>query len=301
MTACLTATIVVVAMLFSACRSSAPSGPGPEGIELEGMASWYGAEFAGRPTANGEIFDPQTMTAAHRTLPFGTVVDVTNLKNGRTTRVRINDRGPFVGNRIIDLSYAAARSLGMVEDGVSKVRLEIVTVGRGDREPPEPYSVTIDSSGTRPVPEVEPDVPSPEPVRTIDEEPAVVTSEPIEPTPPPAPTPVQSAATPAAPPPSQSVQPQNPPPPPSPPPAPATPASAERGWKVQVGAFGVEDNARRLAVELGRAMQGVYVKQVSGLFRVRVGPFDTRSAAIDAREHLNSLGYDAIVLSPEAK
>src|SRR5260370_32980768 len=84
----------------------------PWPTDLLGVASWYGQEFAGRTTANGEIFDPLLMTAAHRSLPFGTLVDVRNLKTNQSVRVRINDRGPYISNRMIDLSYAAAQQIG---------------------------------------------------------------------------------------------------------------------------------------------------------------------------------------------
>jgi rare lipoprotein A len=93
----------------------------------EGMASWYGAEFAGRPTSNGEIYDPSQLTAAHRTLPFGTFVRVTNMKNGLNIVVRINDRGPFAKGRIIDVSRAAAEVLAMIGPGTAQVRLELVS------------------------------------------------------------------------------------------------------------------------------------------------------------------------------
>jgi rare lipoprotein A len=90
------------------------------------MASWYGKELAGHKTASGERFDPGKLTAAHRTLPFGTQVRVTRVKTGRSVVVRINDRGPFSKKRIIDLSEAAARAIGMIEAGVTKVQLEVV-------------------------------------------------------------------------------------------------------------------------------------------------------------------------------
>ncbi|HET9400669.1 MAG TPA: septal ring lytic transglycosylase RlpA family protein [Candidatus Acidoferrales bacterium] len=90
------------------------------------MASWYGLPFHGRRSANGEIYDMNKLTAAHRTLPFDTVVRVTNLDNGLQTEVRITDRGPFVEDRVIDLSYAAARAIGMVGTGTARVRLDIV-------------------------------------------------------------------------------------------------------------------------------------------------------------------------------
>lgn len=94
-----------------------------------GVASYYAHAHHGRRTASGERFDMTELTAAHRTLPFGTRVRVTNLANGRRAVVRINDRGPFKGKRIIDLSYAAARELGMVADGITRVRLEILGAG----------------------------------------------------------------------------------------------------------------------------------------------------------------------------
>jgi len=91
-----------------------------------GQASWYGPGFYGNRTANGEVFRPGTYTAAHRSLPFGTRVKVTNLNNGRSAVVRINDRGPFTGGRIIDLAQGAASDLGVTASGVATVRLEVL-------------------------------------------------------------------------------------------------------------------------------------------------------------------------------
>ena len=91
-----------------------------------GEASWYGPGLYGNRTANGEVFRPGTMTAAHRTLPFGTKVRVTNLWNGRKAVVRINDRGPFAGDRVIDLAHGAARELGLMGSGIAEVRLEVL-------------------------------------------------------------------------------------------------------------------------------------------------------------------------------
>ena len=90
----------------------------------QGEASWYGPGLYGNRTANGEVLRPGTLTAAHRTLPFGTLVRVTNLANGRSTVVRINDRGPFHGGRVIDLAHGAASELGVVASGTASVRLE---------------------------------------------------------------------------------------------------------------------------------------------------------------------------------
>jgi rare lipoprotein A len=115
--------VVVLSFVFlmSGCGSWLPwrdNGPG--------LASWYGNEYHGRRTASGEIFDEEAMTAAHRELPFGAIVQVTNLTNGKSVRVRINDRGPFVRGRVIDLSKGAARKIGMLNDGVVPVRLDVL-------------------------------------------------------------------------------------------------------------------------------------------------------------------------------
>ena len=91
-----------------------------------GEASWYGPGFFGNRTANGEVFRPGTMTAAHRTLPFVTKVRVTDLRNGKETIVRINDRGPFSGHRVIDIAHGAAQHLGLVSSGIAQVRLEVL-------------------------------------------------------------------------------------------------------------------------------------------------------------------------------
>jgi len=98
----------------------------PDQPPSEGRASFYGEELAGNPTASGERFDPEKLTAAHRTLPLGSRVRVTNLRNGESVVVRINDRGPFHGNRIIDLSEAAARQIGMLKRGTARVRIELL-------------------------------------------------------------------------------------------------------------------------------------------------------------------------------
>ena len=95
-----------------------------------GRASWYGGHFHGRETASGETYDKEGLTAAHPSLPFGTIVKVTNEKNGWSCNVRINDRGPFVKGRIIDVSEAAARQLGMIGDGVVPVSVRIVKKSR---------------------------------------------------------------------------------------------------------------------------------------------------------------------------
>lgn len=113
----------VVASGCSLFRAPAPP-PIEDGVQV-GMASWYGPGFHGRRTASGEIYDQDALTAAHPSLPFGTRVRVTNLDNGRAVDVRITDRGPFAGGRIIDLSRAAARVIGLIGPGVGRVRVEV--------------------------------------------------------------------------------------------------------------------------------------------------------------------------------
>ncbi len=96
------------------------------GTKYRGIASWYGPNFHGKKTSNGEVYNMHDYTAAHKTLPMNTMVKVTNLDNQRSVVVRINDRGPFVGSRIIDLSYAAARKIGMIGKGTAPVELEVL-------------------------------------------------------------------------------------------------------------------------------------------------------------------------------
>jgi rare lipoprotein A len=95
----------------------------PRAYLEEGLASYYGPGLAGRPTASGEKFDPKDLTAAHKKLPFGTCLRVVNMENGRSVEVRVNDRGPFVQGRVVDVSLAAARQLDMLKKGLARVRI----------------------------------------------------------------------------------------------------------------------------------------------------------------------------------
>jgi len=122
-------------------RGSIP--PQAKRVEV-GWASWYGKDFHGRRTASGAVYDMYQLTAAHKTLPLGTSAMVTHLDNGKSAMVTINDRGPFVKGRIIDLSYAAAQALGMVEEGVAKVRVEVVDKKAAPQPPPEgPFTIQV--------------------------------------------------------------------------------------------------------------------------------------------------------------
>ena len=101
------------------------------GDVITGVSSWYGPNFHGKLTANGEVFDQYGVTAAHKTLPLGTVVRVTNIDNGKSIILRINDRGPYVGNRILDCSYGAATKLGFKDLGTANVKIKIIEIGDG--------------------------------------------------------------------------------------------------------------------------------------------------------------------------
>ena len=319
----LVVTLVVFAM-YGCATTTPPPAPVPE--TLSGVASWYGEEFAGRTTANGEIFDPTQLTAAHRTLPFGTVVDVTNKKTSETVRVRINDRGPYVGQRVIDLSYAAARKIGLIQPGSGEVDIAIVKLGRGEREPPVPFEVTVAQKPPTvaeapkvdfPLPTVTPRTVTPEPV--AEPAPPVVIDAPdiavIQETPrgstytrrqvsPDGKTietvevneetgaqkPIAPLpSTPAARTPAEQLDRQRVAPAPM-------PARKARGFFVQVGAFSVEANARALQERLTRIGQTAQVDREE-LYRVRLGPFATREQAAAARAALEANGMSAIIVT----
>ncbi len=135
--------LIVLAAIVLSCTSSPryrSGGSGREGGSLysseffqRGVASYYGAEFHGRRTANGEIYDMNGISAAHRTLPFSTLVEVKNLENGRKLTVRVNDRGPFVQGRIIDLSVGAAKALDIYETGTAMVEIRVHRWGEDGR------------------------------------------------------------------------------------------------------------------------------------------------------------------------
>jgi peptidoglycan lytic transglycosylase len=131
-------TLAVVAGLVVACagpRAATRPTPAVVGAEERGLASWYGHPYHGRRTSSGEVYDMNAMTAAHRTLPFSTWLRVENLNNGRAVRVRVNDRGPFVDGRIVDVSHAAGLVLGIVGPGVAPVKLRVIAPPAGAAAP----------------------------------------------------------------------------------------------------------------------------------------------------------------------
>jgi rare lipoprotein A len=291
------AVVSLLVVLAYGCRTTAPAPPAVAEV-LRGVASWYGEEFAGRTTANGEIFDPAQLTAAHRTLPFGTVLDVTNPKTKQTVRVRVNDRGPYISGRILDLSYAAAEKIGLIEPGIGEVEFALVRVGSGDREPPVPFEAVVAvAPNTAPVPAAgDPPNVQPVPEAVVDrievqvERAGVVTRTQVaadgrtleE-------VPIEGAtATSPAPAPRVRVEPTRV--------RPAEPRAAKKHFIVQVGAFSVEANARSLQERLAAIGQRAHIDRDS-LYRVRLGPFATRDQAAEARASLEANGLSAIILN----
>jgi rare lipoprotein A len=282
-------------------------------MSAHGAAGWVGQEFAGRTTANGEIFDPMLMTAAHRTLPFGTLVDVKNPKTGQSVRVRVNDRGPYVGDRLIDLSYAAAQQIGIADSGGGEIDMTVVKMGRGDREPPAPFAVNMPDSTVAAMPATPAQSPAPAPV-------PVPVPAPVQAQPAPAPATVdrievteqhaggpetrrQVAANGTS---IEDVPVKTEPLPPSsskpvPSPVPRTlqpPPAATHGGRyvVQVGAFSQEANAKALQKKLKAIGQEATIDHTS-LYLVRVGPFETREQAAAVRAKLEASGISAIITS----
>jgi rare lipoprotein A len=309
------------------CATTQPPVPRPSET-LQGIASWYGEEFAGRTTANGEIFDPSLLTAAHRTFPFGTILDVVNPTTSQTVRVRVNDRGPYIGNRVIDLSYAAAQQISLIEPGIGTVDITIVKVGSGEREAPAPFDVTIaEAPKTAPIPSAgdPPKVafPLPTPEKAETPAPAAVAAVPpvvidrvtvetqrgdvitrkqvgadgrtLEE------VPIGKGEAPTA----SSFDTQrraladaqrkaltN---------AQRKPAVAPRPsslkqFMVQVGAFAVEGNAKSLQERLTSIGQRAFIDHEE-LYRVRIGPFTTREQAVAARASLEANGISAMIVS----
>ncbi|MGD9814029.1 MAG: septal ring lytic transglycosylase RlpA family protein [Hyphomonadaceae bacterium] len=249
--------------------------PTPEpGYAETGVASWYGPTFHGQRTASGEVFDQEALTAAHPTLPIPSLVQVTNLENGREVIVRVNDRGPFVGGRLIDLSRRSAEVLGF--EGQGQARVHVRYLG------PAPRRVNADGSvapATPPVPPVAPAASA-----QVEEGPAPLL-------PPSAQSDDDGDDMLAGAPTGDGAA--------RPPAAYAPPATG--AYVVQVGAFSDPSNAQRVRNEVQTAGPvTVDVRRAADgreLFRVRVGPFQTQAEADDARRTLASLGYGEAVIA----
>lgn len=200
---------------FAACSqpSPTPSGPPPNGAPaVMGVASWYGPGFDGHPTSSGEIYRQDELTAASTVIPLGSRVMVTNLDNGRSVEVRINDRGPFVKGRKIDLSHEAARVLGILKPGTARVRVDVVSVPEGSR-----------------------------------------------------------------------------------------PVGSPMRYYVQVGSYSRHANAERVCSRLSSRYNDVKIDQVNAgrrcYFRVRMGSFDSRDAALTRAQQSSRFGYPLIIVS----
>lgn len=234
-----------------------------------GIASWYGPNFHGKDTANGEVFDQWAVSAAHKTLPMPSMVRVTNLENGRSLVVRVNDRGPFVSNRIIDMSHRAAQLLGFDTQGTARVRVQILAQeskvlaqrarGEGVRLASNEAPIRSDSVATAPV--AEQNLPEPMPVEAAPTVSTSVETVPISEAPVTQSAPPQAATTPAANPAHVGDLAQ-------------VPVSPTRIY-IQAGAFSKKTNAERVRARLA-AIGDVTVTPipVNGreLFRVRLGP-----------------------------
>jgi rare lipoprotein A len=292
--------VVLGGLLLAACGSTTPEGVGPGAGHYKlgnpyqigarwyypaydptyaavGVASWYGHPFHGRATANGELFDRDKPSAAHPTLPLPSIVRVTNLANQRQLELRVNDRGPFVGDRIIDLSQAAARALDFEQRGTTEVRVEFVRLAEAPGTPPEPTSPLIrvaaapeqdrPAAVARPVPSA---TPQPEPVGTAQL--------------------VQVGVVPAdlAPPESHA----------------AGDAMGKRclGY-IQVGAFVDPERAVRLAKELDAAVAlpvSADLPSVDRYARVRLGPIGDSRQAEAALRWLHRIGHaNAFLVKPD--
>ena len=264
------------------------------GFHQEGIASWYGGEFDGKPTASGEIFNSGSFTAAHPVLPFGTVLMVTNKQNNKRVTVRVNDRGPFVAARIIDLSRAAAEALDMLTIGTAPVILEEApTSATGPAgEAPPPSAVAVEIPVTPPIPAPVAETPVPVPVYTpppaevpavITETPPAIVQEPqpviaqIPQTVPQEPQPVAQAPAPVV----QAPVPVVPAPVPvvsAPPPVynlpPAVirgatpPATSSKLYRLQVGAYAVPKNAVDAFDKLKNMGLNPAYEKIGDLYRV---------------------------------
>ena len=259
-----------------------------------GIASWYGRKFHGRKTSSGERYDMHRMTAAHKTLPLPTYALVSNLENGRHLIVRINDRGPFVGDRIIDLSYAAAKQLGMHKQGTARVRVTSIDPRDHGGKVPKTLRIAEAELGRR---RASPAASTPRPVRsTPDASAPTLAARRMRGDSPSSATPAMARGD------ADFVQAAAPARRPS-----AQPAVASSdGYFLQVGAFGARANAERLRRRLGEALSApVSIADDDarsdgggGLFRVRVGPLESRADAERLAGELAAIGVGRALLLP---
>jgi len=251
-----------------------------------GMASWYGKKFNGQRTSSGEIYDMYAMTAAHPTLPLPSYARVTNLSNHKSVIVRINDRGPFMNDRIIDLSYTAAYKLGMIADGSAEVEVDSIdpnvtvntiaasTVQSQPLESSAPVNLVVDPAAASAVVAAPAAVPAV--AHVADAAGSTAT----------APAPVAAAATAAA-----------------PPAAIAPLASSDKAVYLQLGAFKTQDAAKaylaKMRSELGDTGKQLKLSTKDGLVRVHIGPYASQSEARSSADSMQAkLGFKPMVNLP---
>jgi rare lipoprotein A len=235
-----------------------------EPYKARGIASWYGRRYHGKQTSSGEIYDMYAMTAAHTTLPIPSYVRVTNVANGKSVVLRVNDRGPFIDNRLIDLSYTAAYKLGILGGGSGMVEVESIIPGQ-PVTPPQPTAAApaVFAPAAPPV------------VNAIDAAP--ITAIPL---PPPAPVAAALPATPAV---------------------ASTNTAATGGSYLQFGAFGVQTNAEsylaRLQSQADWLAGTLRIQQSDGIYRVQAGPYASEAAAREAAERAGqALGMKPVII-----
>lgn len=232
--------------------------------KARGVASWYGRRYHGKQTSSGEIYDMYAMSAAHTILPIPSYVRVTNVANGRSVVVRVNDRGPFIDSRLIDLSYTAAHKLGILGGGSGMVEVESIIPGQSP-------------AASQPI-AVPPTVAAPAPPVAVAIETTPVTAIPL---PPPAPVAASVPATPAV---------------------ASTSITATSGSYLQFGAFGVQANAEsylaRLQTQTDWLAGTLRIQQSDGIYRVQAGPYASEAAAREAAERAGQvLGSKPVVIN----
>jgi rare lipoprotein A len=255
----------------------------------EGLASWYGTKFHGRSTASGELYSMYGMTAAHKTLPIPSYVRVRSKRNGQEVILRVNDRGPFVKGRVIDVSYAAAIRLGLVGAGVGEVEVERLTfedIRTGAwRQPGAVLASAVEAPP--PAPSAPPSA-APVPAPTATSTAAVAIPEALPQTT--APVPVALAPAPVAVPPVER--------PAEPLPVSRAGTAAGRGYWVQLAALGRREGVDRLQQQVARDLSGLLpllgVFREQGLYKLKIGPFANRAEAQDAVHRAR----DALRLEP---
>lgn len=283
------ATLALITV-FAVCAAQ-PLVAQSEIIKLEAIASYYGDEFQGRPTSSGELFDMNALTAAHKTLPFGTMLEVTNLANGKKVVVRVNDRGPFVETRELDVSKAAAAQLGMLESGTARVSirkiagLDAAAVGAAHTPVTaandEPVTVIAGTQAiAAPATVASTSAPANAPVTMPVSAPATLSAPATQPV-------VPAAANPVAQP-VQTVE---------------SPLLGEKttglNWRIQLGSFSNEENANRLVIRLRKDGFNPAFEKSGALTRVVIASIPDRELAA-TRSRLDTAGYGQYLVRQES-